>query len=72
MIYTDRQYNRLLAEEREQRILCFEKELNDLSNRMFDNTALCTPENSSRLNWLASQIEIMKGNRVVNINYINQ
>lgn len=67
MISTDRKYNRRQAEEREERILRFEKELNDLSDRMFDDTALCTPENSARLNWLASQIEIMRGNRIFNI-----
>lgn len=66
MIYTDRKYNRRQTEEYEQRILQFEYELNDLSNRMFDDTELCTPENTARLNWLASQIEIMKGNKVVN------
>lgn len=66
MIYTDRKYNRRQTEEYEQRILQFEYELNDLSNRMFDDTELCTPENTVRLNWLASQIEIMKGNKVVN------
>lgn len=66
MIYTDRKYNRRQTEEYEQRILQFENELNDLSSRMFDDTELCTPENTARLNWLASQIEIMKGNKVVN------
>lgn len=66
MIYTDRKYNRRQSEEYEERIFQFEKELNELSDQMFDDTTLCTPENSARLNWLASQIEIMKGNKVVN------
>lgn len=66
MIYTDRQYNRRKAETREERIIRLEAEHDRLTDQMFYDPAMRTRENINQLNYLASQIEIMKGNRIIN------
>lgn len=62
MIYTDRKFNRTQAETREQRIARFEAESDALADLMFDFPAMITPNNTNRLNWLNSQIDIMRKN----------
>lgn len=66
MIYTDRKYNKTQKLTRQEQIEELEKEHDKLADLMYEHTAMCTPENINRLNGLASQIEIMKGNKVVN------
>lgn len=66
MIYTDRRYNHTQTEAREQRIDRLETEHDNLADLMFDYPAMITQDNINRLNWLASQIEIMKGNKIIN------
>lgn len=66
MIYTDRKFNRTQAEAREQCIARLEAEHDELADLMFDFPAMITQDNINRLNWLASQIEIMKGNKIIN------
>ncbi|MCD8270913.1 MAG: hypothetical protein LUD46_22495 [Parabacteroides sp.] len=66
MIYTDRKYNKVQTFTRKERIEQLEKEHDELAELMFDHPVMCTPENINRLNGLASQIEIMKGNKIIN------
>lgn len=58
MIYTDRKYNKTQKLTRQ--------EHDELAELMFDHPAMCTIENINHLNGLASQIEIMKGNKIIN------
>lgn len=64
MIRTDRKFNQWAANKRIERIDRYEKEHDKLVNAMFEQPEACTKENISRLNYLASQIEIMKGNKI--------
>lgn len=66
MIYTDRKYNKVQTLTRQEQIEELEKEHDKLADLMYDQPVMCTTENINRLNGLASQIEIMKGNKVVN------
>lgn len=66
MIYTDRKYNHAQTLSRQEQIERLEKQHDTLAEMMFEKPALCTIENINRLNSLALQIEIMKGNLVIN------
>lgn len=66
MIYTDRKYNKTQKLTRQEQIESLEQEHDELAELMFDHPAMCTKENINRLNGLASQIEIMKGNKIIN------
>lgn len=66
MIRTDRKYNQQKADDRTDRIARMERERDELVERMFDHPELCTAENIRRLNYLSSQIEIMRGEMVYN------
>lgn len=66
MIYTDRKYNKTQKLTRQEQIESLEQEHDKLAELMFDHPAMCTKENINRLNGLASQIEIMKGNKIIN------
>lgn len=66
MIYTDRKYNKVQKLTREEQIAKLEQEHDKLADQMYEFPAMCTRENINRLNGLASQIEIMKGNKIVN------
>lgn len=68
MIRTDRKYNQKKADDRTARIAAMEQERDELVDRMFDHPELCTAENIRRLNYLSSQIEIMQGEMVYNVN----
>lgn len=61
MIRTDRNYNERRAAERQARIERLELEMDELAERMFDDPSLCVTENIRRLNYLSSQIAIMRG-----------
>ena len=45
-----------------------EQELDELVDRMFDHPELCTEENIRRVNYLSSQVEIMRGKMIYNVN----
>lgn len=64
MIRTDRNYNNSITLSREEQIAEMEAEHDELLELMFDFPSMCTPENRSRLNYLASQTEIMRGNDI--------
>lgn len=64
MIRTDRNYNNTVAFSREELIAKYEAEHDELAELMFDFPSMCTEENINRLNYLASQTEIMKGNEI--------
>lgn len=66
MIYTDRKYNKTQKLTRQEQIEQLEKQHDELADQMYEYPAMCTKENINRLNGLASQIEIMKGNKIVN------
>ena len=66
MIRTDRKYNRQKSDDRTARIAQMERERDELTDRMFDHPELCTAENIRRLNYLSSQIEIMRGGMIYN------
>lgn len=66
MIYTDRKYNRQREVSREEHIALLERDRDELADRVFDDPGSRTPENISRLNYLSSQVEIMRGNRIIN------
>lgn len=66
MIYTDRKYNKTQKLTRQEQIEKLEQEHDQLAELMFDHPAMCSTENINRLNGLASQIEIMKGNKIIN------
>lgn len=66
MIYTDRKYNKTQELTREEQIERLEQQHDELAELMYDHPAMCTTENINRLNSLASQIEIMKGNKIIN------
>lgn len=66
MIYTDRKYNKTQKLTREEQIEKLEKQHDELADLLYDHPAMCTTENINRLNSLASQIEIMKGNKIIN------
>lgn len=66
MIYTDRKYNKTRILTRQEQIEQLEKEHDALADLMYDHPAMCTTQNINRLNGLASQIEIMKGNKIIN------
>lgn len=66
MIYTDRKYNKTQKLTRQEQIEQLEKQHDELADQMYDHPAMCTKENINRLNGLASQIEIMKGNKIIN------
>jgi len=68
MIRTDRKYNQQKADDRTERIAAMERERDELTDRMFDHPELCTAENIRRLNYLSSQIEIMRGKMIYNVN----
>lgn len=68
MIRTDRRYNQQQADNREARIARMEQERDALIDRMFDHPELCTEENIRRLNYLSSQVEIMRGGMIYNVN----
>ena len=61
MIRTDRRYNRERDDERERRIARLEAEMDELADRMFDHPELCATENIRRLNYLSTQVAIMRG-----------
>lgn len=61
MIRTDRRYNKERDDERERRIARLEAEMDDLAERMFDHPELCVTENIRRLNYLSTQVAIMRG-----------
>ena len=63
MIRTDRKYNQKKADDRTARIAAME-----LVDRMFDHPELCTEENIRRVNYLSSQVEIMRGKMIYNVN----
>lgn len=62
MIYTDRKYNKTQKLTREEQIAKMEAEHDELLGLMLDFPAMCTPENTSRLHYLASQTESMRRN----------
>lgn len=66
MIYTDRKYNKTQKLTRQEQIEQPEKQHDELADQMYEHPAMCTLENINRLNGLASQIEIMKGNKIIN------
>lgn len=66
MIYTDRKYNKTQKLTRQEQIESLEQEHDELAELMFDHPAMCTIDNINHLNGLASQIEIMKGNKIIN------
>ncbi len=68
MIRTDRRYNQQQADNREARIARMEQERDALIDRMFDHPEQCTEENIRRLNYLSSQVEIMRGGMIYNVN----
>ncbi len=61
MIRTDRRYNQERDDERERRIARLEAEMDELAERMFDHPELCVTENIQRLNYLSTQVAIMRG-----------
>lgn len=65
MIYTDRKYNKKQKLTREEQIERLEQQHDELAESMYDRPAMCTTENINRLNSLALQIEIMKGNKII-------
>nr|DAY51105.1 MAG TPA: hypothetical protein [Caudoviricetes sp.] len=68
MIRTDRKYNQKKADDRTARIAAMEQERDELVDRMFDHPELCTEENIRRVNYLSSQVEIMRGKMIYNVN----
>lgn len=68
MIRTDRKYNRQRADNREARIARMELEMDALAEQMFDHPEQCTTENIRRLNCLSTQVAIMRGEKVYNVN----
>lgn len=68
MIRTDRRYNQQQADNREARIAQMEQERDALIDRMFDHPEQCTEANIRRLNYLSSQVEIMRGGMIYNVN----
>lgn len=68
MIRTDRRYNQQQADNREARIARMEQERDALIDRMFDHPEQCTEANIRRLNYLSSQVEIMRGGMIYNVN----
>lgn len=66
MIYTDRKYNKTQKLTRQKQIESLEQKHDKLADLMYDHPAMCTLENINRLNGLASQIEIMKCNKIIN------
>lgn len=66
MIYTDRKYNNNQTLTRHEQIRRLEEQHDKLADLLYEHPAMCTTENINRLNGLASQIEIMKGNRIIN------
>lgn len=66
MIYTDRKYNKTQKLTRQEQIEQLEKQHDELADQMYEYPAMCTTENINRLNGFASQIEIMKGNKIIN------
>lgn len=68
MIRTDRKYNQKKADDRTARIAAMEQERDELVDRMFDHPELCTEENIRHVNYLSSQVEIMRGKMIYNVN----
>lgn len=68
MIRTDRKYNQKKADNRTARIAAMEQERDELVDRMFDHPELCTEENIRHVNYLSSQVEIMRGKMIYNVN----
>lgn len=68
MIRTDRAYNKKKADLRAERIAAMERERDELTDRMFDHPELCTEANIRRLNYLSTQVDIMRGEMVYNAN----
>lgn len=66
MIYTDRKYNKMQKLTRQKQIEHLEMAHDRLADLMYEYPVMCTSENINRLNSLASQIEIMKGNKIIN------
>ena len=67
MIRTDRRYNRERDDERERRIARLEAEMDELADRMFDHPEQCTDANIRRLNYLSTQVDIMRGEMIYNV-----
>ena len=68
MIRTDRKYNQKKADDRTARIAAMEQERDELVDRMFDHPEHCTEENNRRVNYHSSQVEIMRGKMIYNVN----
>lgn len=68
MIRTDRKYNQQKEDDRTERIARMERERDELVERMFDHPEQCTEANIRRLNYLSTQVDIMRGEMVYNVN----
>ena len=68
MIRTDRKYNQKKADDRTTRIARMEHERDELIDRMFDHPEQCTEANIRRLNYLSTQVDIMQGEMIYNVN----
>ena len=68
MIRTDRKYNQQKADDRTDRIARMERERDELIDRMFDHPEQCTDANIRRLNYLSTQVDIMQGKMIYNVN----
>lgn len=66
MIRTDRAYNKEKADSRAERIAAMERERDELIDRMFDHPEQCTEANIRRLNYLSTQVDIMRGKMIYN------
>lgn len=67
MIRTDRKYNQQKADDRTDRIARMERERDELVERMFDHPEQCTDANIRRLNYLSTQVDIMRGEMIYNV-----
>ena len=66
MIRTDRKYNQQKADDRTERIARMEREQDELIEQMFDHQEQCTDANIRRLNYLSTQVDIMRGKMIYN------
>lgn len=66
MIRTDRKYNQQKEDDRTERIAIMERERDELVERMFDHPEQCTEANIRRLNYLSTQVDIMRGKMIYN------
>ena len=64
MIYTDRKYNKTQKLTRQEQIKQMEAERDALFDQLMISPGACSDEEVRHFNYLESQIEIMKGNKI--------